>query len=52
MFHFGVQFTRESYIPARSEQVKLYEEMGSGSKDRRVASREPDDLNVHCAEYL
>jgi len=35
---------------ARSEQVKLYE--GMGSKDRRAASREPDDLNVHCAEYL
>lgn len=38
--------------PARSEQVKLCEGMGSGSKDCREASREPDDLNVHCAEYL
>ena len=53
MFHFGVFKLLVNHVsPARSEQVKLYEGMGSGNKDRRIASREPDDLNVHCAEYL
>lgn len=48
MFHFRVQFTRESCISSVIRTGKIIR----GEVEVRIVSREPDDLNVHCVEYL